>query len=93
MNILIFGTGNLTDSIIQSLIDKYKNDSNLKPILCGSCVGIMKEVIDDAHPLCGHMDAKLKLFPFDYYDAAKMLSDASNDDKIRYNAVFGGILF
>jgi AAA+ ATPase superfamily predicted ATPase len=83
--------GDLTDSIIQALIDKYQNDSNLKLILCGSYVGIMEEVIDDAHPLYGRMDVKLKLSPFDYFDAAKMLPDASEDEKIRYYAVFGGV--
>src|SRR5574344_304111 len=83
--------GDRTDSMIQSLIDSYKDTSSLKLILCGSDVGIMKEVVDESHPLFGRMALKIKLSPFDYYDAALMLPFASLEDKVRYYAVFGGV--
>jgi AAA+ ATPase superfamily predicted ATPase len=79
-----------TDSMIQSLIDEYKEESSLKLILCGSYVGIMEEVVDSSHPLYGRMSLLLRVLPFDYYDTSLMLPTASNDDKIRYYAVFGG---
>lgn len=83
--------GDRTDSMIQSLIDSYQKTSSLKLILCGSYVGIMREVVDESHPLFGRMILKIKLAPFDYYDAALMLPFASPNDKFRYYATLGGV--
>ena len=39
------------DSIIQSLVDKYRNTSNLKLIILGSYVDIMHSLLEHSNPL------------------------------------------
>ncbi|MDD3163695.1 MAG: AAA family ATPase, partial [Sphaerochaetaceae bacterium] len=44
------------DSIIQSLIDKYKDSSNMKLILSGSYVDAMMSLLANGNPLFGRID-------------------------------------
>lgn len=79
------------DSILQSLIDKYRGKSSLKLILCGSFVDVMKSLLLNENPLYGRVDLTVDLKPMDYYDSAKFYPDFSNEDKVRLYSVFGGI--
>ena len=81
------------DSIIQSIVDKYINISNIKFILCGSYVDTMKNLADESNPLFGRMTIKLNIKPLDYYESAKFYPDFSNEDKVRLYSVFGGVPF
>ena len=62
------------DSVLQSLIDKYRNRSKLKLALCGSFVDTMQRLIEKENPLFGRFDLVLKLKPMDYYDSAQFYS-------------------
>jgi len=79
------------DSILQSLIDKYKDKSKLKLIICGSYLDIMKSILDNQNPLYGRISLSLEIKPMDYYDSAKFYSTFSNEDKVKLYSVFGGI--
>ena len=79
------------DSIIQSLIDEYKNESRLKLILCGSQIEIMKSLLEDKNPLYGRLSLKLHIKQMDYYDSSLFYKDYSNEDKVMLYSVFGGV--
>ena len=79
------------DSILQSLIDRYKDTTHLKLILCGSYVEIMKSLLARENPLYGRVDLAIDLKPMDYYESAMFYPSFSSEDKVRLYSVFGGI--
>lgn len=79
------------DSILQALIDKHHDNCNLKLVLCGSYVDIMKSLVMRENPLYGRVDLSIDLKPMDYYDSARFYPDFSAEDKVRLYSVFGGI--
>ena len=79
------------DSILQSVIDHYKDTSNMKLIICGSYVDTMKSLLEKQNPLYGRIDLVLNLKPMDYYESALFYSEFSEEDKVRLFSVFGGI--
>lgn len=79
------------DSILQSLIDQYKDSSQLKLILCGSYVDVMKSLMMVQNPLYGRITRTIDLKPMDYYDSSLFYEGFSNEDKVKLYSVFGGI--
>ena len=79
------------DSIIQTLIDKYRDTSKLKLILCGSFVDVMKSLLMNENPLYGRIDQTIDLKPMDYWESALFYPNYSPENKIRLFSVFGGI--
>ena len=79
------------DSILQSLIDKYRETSKLKLIILGSYVNIMKSLLEHSNPLFGRVDLVIDLKQMDYYESALFYPNMSAEDKVRIYSVFGGI--
>lgn len=79
------------DSIVQSLLDRYRDSSKLSLVLLGSYIGVMKSLIEEKNPLYGRTDAVIDLKPMDYYDSAKFYPAFSSEDKVRIYSVFGGV--
>lgn len=79
------------DSILQVLIDKYRDVSRLKLILCGSFVDAMSALLMVQNPLYGRVDLTIDLKPMDYYDSSLFYPEFSEEDKVRLYSVFGGI--
>lgn len=79
------------DSIIQAAIDAHRESSQLKIVLCGSYVEVMKSLLEASNPLYGRIDFALELTAMDYYDSALFYPDFSAADKFRLYSVFGGI--
>lgn len=79
------------DSILQSLIDRYKHNTKLKLIICGSYVDIMQSLVLIHNPLYGRFSRILDIKQMDYYDASQFYNEFCNEDKIRLYSVFGGI--
>ena len=79
------------DSILQALIDRYRDTASLKLILCGSYVDVMRSLLLRENPLYGRVDRTIDLKPMDYFDSALFYPSFSNEDKIRLYSVFGGI--
>lgn len=79
------------DSILQVLLDEYRDRSHLSLILCGSYVELMKSLLERDNPLHGRIDLKINLQPMDYYESAQFYPERSCEDKVRLFSVFGGI--
>lgn len=79
------------DSILQSLIDRYRDTSNLKLTLCGSYVDTMRALLEKQNPLYGRVDVTIELKQMDYYESAYFYSGFSDEDKVRLYSVFGGV--
>ena len=78
-------------SAFQLAIDKHLKTANVMLVLCGSNQGFMEdEVLGEKSPLYGRRTAQLKLRPFDYLDAARMLPDCPPAEKVSYYASLGG---
>ena len=80
-------------SIFQNIIDYQLINSSVKLILLVSHVGMVEDSISYKKPLYGRATFKMKVEPFDYYDASKFYPNATNIDKIRLYSVFGGVPF
>ena len=79
------------DSILQSLVDTYREISKLKLIILGSYVDIMKSLLEHSNPLFGRVDLVIDLKQMDYYESALFYPNMSDEDKVRIYSVFGGI--
>lgn len=79
------------DSILQNLIDRYRDTSKVRLIICGSHIDIMKSLLDSQNPLYGRIDRTLDLQPMDYYESALFYEAFSPEDRVRLYSVFGGI--
>jgi uncharacterized protein len=80
-------------SMLQNIIDHQLLNSRLKLILSGSHVGMIEDSLSYNKPLYGRSTFKLKIEPFDYYDASKFYPNFSNEDKVRMYSIFGGVPF
>ena len=68
-------------STLQMLIDKYKDDSKLMLILCGSSMSYMEDhVLAYKAPLYGRRTAQMKILPFDFEDTCNYLKAFSDMD-------------
>jgi uncharacterized protein len=79
------------DSILQSLVDRYRESSKLKVIILGSYVEIMRSLLEHSNPLYGRVDLTIDLKQMDYYESALFYPEFSSEDKVRIYSVFGGI--
>ena len=78
-------------STLQLLIDKYKDSTKLKLILCGSSMSYMEdEVLAYKSPLYGRRTAQLKISPFEFSEICKSFSNFSDEDKALIYGVVGG---
>lgn len=79
------------DSILQNFIDRYREKTKVKIIICGSFIDTMKTLLEKQNPLYGRIDLTIKLEEMDYYDSAGFYKSFSNEDKVRLYSVFGGV--
>ncbi|MDO8054119.1 ATP-binding protein ['Opuntia sp.' phytoplasma] len=80
-------------SILQNIIDKYLQNSNIKLILSGSHIGILEDIFAYHKPLYGRKTFQIKLKTFDYAEANLFYPQASLEDKIIFYSIFGGLPF
>lgn len=79
---------NEVDSYMQVVIDRLPE--NVKLILCGSYITIMKELLTESNPLFGRFSLIQHIRDFDYYEASMFYPELSVRDKIAFYSVFGG---
>ncbi len=78
-------------SILQRLIDEYKERSTLFLILCGSSMSFMEEqVFGYQSPLYGRRTAQIKLLPFDFFESCQCVPHFSAIDKALAYGMVGG---
>lgn len=79
-------------SMLQGLIDRYRDGSQLFLILCGSSLSFMREqLLDDKSPLYGRRTAQIELAPFDFFDALGFFPGVPATDALQYYAMAGGV--
>lgn len=81
------------DSVLQKVIELYKDKTKLTLILCGSYIDTMRKLIEESNPLYGRFNEIILLKSFDYYESSLFYLNLSNEDKFKYYAVFGGVAF
>lgn len=79
------------DSILQSLVDKYRDAAKLTLIILGSYVEVMRSLLEHSNPLYGRVDLTIDLKQMDYYESALFYPGFSAEDKVKIYSVFGGI--
>ena len=79
------------DSILQALIDKYRDKSKLSLIILGSYVDVMRSLLEHSNPLYGRVDLTINLRQMDYYESSLFYPKYSEEDRVRIYSVFGGI--
>ena len=79
---------NEVDSFMQAIIDSLSE--NIKLVLCGSYISIIKELLQESNPLFGRFTLVMRVEEFDYLDAALFYPNLSVREKIRFYSVFGG---
>lgn len=78
-------------STLQMLIDKYKDNSKLMIILCGSSMSYMEDnVLAYKAPLYGRRTAQMKIEPFDFDECCTYLRELSDEDKAYIYGIAGG---
>ena len=78
-------------STLQLLIDKYKDNSKLMLILCGSSMSFMEDyVLSYKAPLYGRKTAQMKINPFDFEETCRYFPNASSEDKALIYGIVGG---
>lgn len=78
-------------SALQIAIDHEFKGTSVKMVLSGSNEGFMEgKVLGSKSPLYGRRTAQIKLQPFDYLDAARMIPWAAPAQRIEYYVAFGG---
>ncbi len=78
-------------STLQLLIDKYKDNSKLMLILCGSSMSYMEEhVLAYKAPLYGRRTAQMKVLPFDFEETCHYFNNFSDEDKALIYGIVGG---
>lgn len=79
-------------SLLQGLIDKYKNKSKLFLILCGSSMSFMEnQVLSVKSPLYGRRTSSYKIKPFNYLESSYFVPKYSYKDKAIVYALTGGV--
>lgn len=78
-------------STLQLLIDKYKDNSKLMLILCGSSMSYMEDhVLSYKAPLYGRRTAQIKLLPFSFNETCRYFKNFSDTDKAVVYGMVGG---
>ena len=78
-------------STLQLMIDKYKDQSKLMLILCGSSMSYMEDhVLAYKAPLYGRRTAQIKLLPFDFFETCKYFKHFSKEEKAMAYGIAGG---
>lgn len=79
-------------SILQSIIDKNKDNTKLFLILCGSSLSFMEEqVLGYQSPLYGRRTSQYKIKPFTYFESKKYFKNYTNKEKAVIYGITSGI--
>ncbi|MCF0261508.1 MAG: ATP-binding protein, partial [Sphaerochaetaceae bacterium] len=76
------------DSFMQSIIDNLS--PNVKLILCGSYISIMKELLQQDNPLFGRFTLIQHIQELNYLEASLFYPNLSVNDKLAFYSIFGG---
>lgn len=79
-------------SILQALIDRSKDTSQLFLMVCGSSLSFMREqVLGEKSPLYGRRTAQIELRPLDFFDARRFFPNMDVREAVELYGAVGGI--
>lgn len=78
------------DSIIQQKIDEYKFSSNMKLILSGSAIDLLKNLVEYDNPLYGRFNLVIDLKEHNYLESSLYYPNVTNEEKVWLYSLFGG---
>lgn len=79
-------------SVLQELIDRHRDCTQLKLVLCGSSMSYMKKnVLSYTAPLYGRTTAHMKLNPLVFHEASQFWEGMREEDLLLAYAMSGGI--
>ena len=84
-------SGDEVDSFMQVVVDALP--ANVKLVLCGSYISVMKELLLESNPLFGRFSSVIGLEEFDYKDSSLFYPSVPIRKKIELYSVFGGSPF
>jgi AAA+ ATPase superfamily predicted ATPase len=70
---------------------RQSRTGGLLMVLSGSAIRTLEALKNGGSPIYGRLNWSTQLFPFNYYDASRMVEGYSSIDKIRAYAAFGGV--
>ncbi|MCD8205197.1 MAG: AAA family ATPase [Clostridia bacterium] len=76
------------DSVFQNIIDNHIK--NIRLIICGSHIGMMKNLLRSDNALFGRFSLIMELEEWDYVEASECYKNMSPYDKVAFYSVFGG---
>lgn len=79
------------DSVLQKMIDTYKDISPLKIVLLGSYIDVMSGLNEADNPLFGRISRMIFVGKMDYYDASLFYPSVDLETKVKYYSVFDGV--
>ncbi len=79
---------NEIDSLMQGICDQMAD--NIRLVLCGSYISVMKELLLEENPLFGRFFAIIHLEEMNYYDSSLFYPNETILGKINKYAIFGG---
>ena len=78
-------------SVLQNLIDKYKDDAKMFLILCGSSMSYMTDkVLAYKSPLYGRRTCQIEVKPFGFFDSCRFLESFCDEEKLALYGAVGG---
>ena len=78
-------------SVLQTIWDHKLVGTQIKLVLSGSYVSVMRRITEADQPLHGRRTASLAFAPFSYRDAAAFMAQYSARDRLIGYAAFGGL--
>ncbi|MBI2172950.1 MAG: ATP-binding protein [Candidatus Aenigmarchaeota archaeon] len=76
---------------LQRYWDESLKYSKIMILIVGSSIGMMEKIGKSyASPLYGRVTSRIKISPFRYVDMREMFRNISEEERVRYFAVFGG---
>ncbi|MCK4552542.1 MAG: ATP-binding protein, partial [Tenericutes bacterium] len=79
------------ESILQGLIDTYKDNSTIKLLISGSEIGMFENIFSHSKPLFGRQTFSYHLKECDYLESSLYFQKYINEDRIKAYAIFGGL--
>ncbi len=78
-------------SVLRAAWDRVRTRTNLRILLSGSAVRVLKQMQDERAPLFGRFDLRLAMHSFRPHEAAAMLPDLEPADRALVWGIVGGI--
>lgn len=79
------------ESVLQGLIDTFKDVSTVKLVVSGSEIGMFENLFSVSKPLFNRQTFSYHLKECDYYESSLYYPKFTSEDKIRAYAIFGGL--